>query len=132
MLKTLKYPALAAALCVTQAACTLDALGAGANSNSTLPAVTRVVVISIDGLRGDAVAQMPALSALESRAAWTDSMQTVVPSLTVPGHLSMFTGRDVTSMGVTTNTLDQSAGLALANGPEGGAVARLWMPLRNE
>ena len=114
MLKTLKYPALAAALCATQAACTLDALGAGANSNSTLPAVSRVVVISIDGLRGDAVAQMPALSALESRAAWTDSMQTVVPSLTVPGHLSMFTGRDVTKLGDTTNTLDQSAGLALA------------------
>jgi predicted AlkP superfamily pyrophosphatase or phosphodiesterase len=41
-------------------------------------------------------------------------MQTVVPSLTVPGHLSMFTGRDVTAMGVTTNTLDQSAGLSLA------------------
>lgn len=114
MLKTLKVPALAVVLCVTQAACTLDALGAGANTNSTLPPVSRVVVISVDGLRGDAVAQMPALSALESRAAWTDSMQTVVPSLTVPGHLSMFTGRDVTKLGVTTNTLDQSAGLSLA------------------
>jgi len=114
MLKTLKYPALAAVLCVTQVACTLDALGAGAKTDSSLPAVSRVVVVSIDGLRGDAVRQMPALSALESRAAWTDSMQTVVPSLTVPGHLSMFTGRDVTTMGVTTNTLDQSAGLSLA------------------
>jgi predicted AlkP superfamily pyrophosphatase or phosphodiesterase len=114
MMKTLKYPALAVVLCVTQAACTLDALGAGATSDSVLPAVSRVVVVSIDGLRGDAVQKMPALSALESRAAWTDSMQTVVPSLTVPGHLSMFTGRDVTTMGVTTNTLDQSAGLSLA------------------
>jgi predicted AlkP superfamily pyrophosphatase or phosphodiesterase len=114
MLKTMKYPALAAVLCVTQAACTLDALGAGAKTDSSLPAVSRVVVISIDGLRGDAVRQMPALSALESRAVWTDSMQTVVPSLTVPGHLAMFTGRDVTTMGVTTNTLDQSAGLSLA------------------
>lgn len=114
MLKTLKYTALAAVLCVTQVACTLDALGAGAKTDSSLPAVSRVVVVSIDGLRGDAVQKMPALAALESRAAWTDSMQTVVPSLTVPGHLSMFTGRDVTTMGVTTNTLDQSAGLALA------------------
>lgn len=114
MLKTLKYPALAAVLCVTQVACTLDALGAGAKTDSSLPAVSRVVVVSIDGLRADAVQKMPALAALESRAAWTDSMQTVVPSLTVPGHLSMFTGRDVTTMGVTTNTLDQSAGLALA------------------
>ncbi len=107
-------PALAVVLCVTQAACTIDALGLGGNAASTLPAVSRVVVVSIDGLRGDAVAQMPSLDALRSRAAWTDSMQTVVPSLTVPGHLSMFTGRDVTGLGVNTNTLDQSAGLALA------------------
>src|SRR6476661_4091223 len=114
MLKSLRYPALAAVLSVTQVACTLDALGAGAKNDSSLPAVSRVVVVSIDGLRADAVQKMPALSALESRAAWTDSMQTVVPSLTVPGHLSMFTGRDVTTMGVTTNTLDQSAGLSLA------------------
>ena len=107
-------PALAVVLCVTQVACTIDALGLGGNAASTLPAVSRVVVVSIDGLRGDAVAQMPSLDALRSRAAWTDSMQTVVPSLTVPGHLSMFTGRDVTGLGVNTNTLDQSAGLALA------------------
>lgn len=114
MMKTLKYPALAVALCLTQAACTLDALGARTTNDSVLPAVSRVVVVSIDGLRGDAVKAMPGLSALESRAAWTDSMQTVVPSLTVPGHLSMFTGRDVTTMGVTTNTLTQSDGLSLA------------------
>lgn len=114
MPKTLQYPALALVLCVTQVACTLDALGVGGNSESTLPAVSRVVIVSVDGLRGDAVRTMPALAALEAHAAWTDSMQTVVPSLTVPGHLSMFTGRDVTTMGVTTNTLDQSAGLSLA------------------
>jgi predicted AlkP superfamily pyrophosphatase or phosphodiesterase len=114
MMKLSRYVLLAAGLCATQSACTLDALGLGSGVASTLPAVNRVVVVSIDGLRGDAVKEMPALSALESRAAWTDSMQTVVPSLTVPGHLSMFTGRDVTALGVTTNTLDQSAGLSLA------------------
>jgi predicted AlkP superfamily pyrophosphatase or phosphodiesterase len=114
MMTKLKLPALAVVLCVTQTACTIDALGLGGNATSTLPTVSRVVVVSIDGLRGDALQQMPSLAALRSRAAWTDSMQTVVPSLTVPGHLSMFTGRDVTALGVTTNTLDQSAGLALA------------------
>ena len=114
MMKTFRFPALALVLCVTQSACAIDALGVGGNATSTLPVVSRVVVLSIDGLRGDAVSQMPTLDALRSRAAWTDSMQTVVPSLTVPGHLSMFTGRDVTSLGVQTNTLDQSAGLALA------------------
>ena len=113
-MKMLKWPALAVVLCVTQSACTIDALGVGGNAASTLPVVSRVVVVSIDGLRGDAISRMPAVDALRARAAWTDSMQTVVPSLTVPGHLSMFTGRDVTALGVTSNTLDQSAGLALA------------------
>jgi Uncharacterized proteins of the AP superfamily len=114
MMKHSRHVLLAAGLCFTQSACSLDALGLGSGAASTLPAVSRVVVVSIDGLRGDAVKTMPSLAALESRAAWTDSMQTVVPSLTVPGHLSMFTGRDVTAFGVTTNTLDQSAGLSLA------------------
>ena len=82
-------------------------------SSSTLPTVRRVVVVSVAGMRGDALARMPSLSALRSQAAWTDSMRTVVPSLTVPGHVSMFTGRDATKLGITTNTLDASAGLAL-------------------
>ena len=95
-------------------ACARDgATAPGAAARTTLPAVRRVVLVSVDGLRADAVAAMPALSALRDRALWTDSMQTVVPSLTVPGHLTMFTGRDVTALGITTNTLDQSAGYEL-------------------
>ena len=73
----------------------------------------RVVLVSIDGLRADALERMPVLSALRARAQWSDSMMTVVPSLTVPGHLSLFSGRDVTTMGVTTNSLDESAAIAL-------------------
>src|SRR6478609_5687286 len=68
-------------------------------------------------MRSDSGPELPAPSPPSAESwssAWTDSMQTVVPSLTVPGHLAMFTGRDVTTMGVTTNTLDQSAGLSLA------------------
>ena len=75
--------------------------------------VRRVVLVSIDGLRADALEHMPTLSALRARAQWSDSMMTVVPSLTVPGHLSLFSGRDVTTLGVTTNTLDETAALAL-------------------
>ena len=75
--------------------------------------VRRVVLVSVDGLRADALDRMPVLSALRARAQWSDSMMTVVPSLTVPGHLSLFSGRDVTTMGVTTNSLDQSAAVAL-------------------
>ncbi|HEX2778074.1 MAG TPA: alkaline phosphatase family protein [Gemmatimonadaceae bacterium] len=107
-------PALAVLVSAALAACGHDgATAPDATPHTTLPAVDRVVVVSIDGLRGDALPWMPALDALRARAAWTDSMQTVVPSLTVPGHLTMFTGRDVTKLGVTTNTLDQQAGYAL-------------------
>ena len=77
------------------------------------PPVHRVVLVTVDGLRADALAHMPALSALRARAQWSDSMQTVVPSLTVPGHLSLFSGRDVTTLGLTTNSLDETAALAL-------------------
>ena len=77
------------------------------------PAVGRVVLVTVDGLRADALTHMPALSALRDRAQWSDSMQTVVPSLTVPGHLSLFSGRDVTTLGVTTNSLDETAAMAL-------------------
>jgi predicted AlkP superfamily pyrophosphatase or phosphodiesterase len=75
--------------------------------------VRRLVLVSVDGLRADALERMPALSALRPRAQWSDSMLTVVPSLTVPGHLSLFSGRDVTTMGVSTNALDESAAIAL-------------------
>lgn len=81
---------------------------------STLPVVRRVVVVSVDGLRADALSRMPMVDELRVHAAWTDSMRTVVPSLTVPGHVSMFTGRDATKLGITDNTLDASDGLALA------------------
>lgn len=99
------------ALFAAQTGCAADAaLGPDA---SDLPAVKRVVVISVDGLRGDALGAMPALAAMRGSAAWTDSMETIVPSLTVPGHLAMFTGRDVSRFGITTNVLDQAAGFAL-------------------
>lgn len=104
-----RFLLLAAAL----TACAGTEPSAPAAEHPELPPVQRVVLISVDGLRGDALAQMPALSALRSAGAWTDSMLTVAPSLTVPGHLAMFTGRDVTQLGITTNTLDQTAGIAL-------------------
>ncbi len=114
------YLALAIAT-IAAGACTIDvstqpATTSGSTSvtDPSLPMVRRAVVVSVDGLRGDALAQMPAMSALRSRAIWTDSMQTIVPSLTAPGHLAMFTGRDVTKFGIVNNTLDENTGFALA------------------
>ena len=103
-------------LCATLAAALVGSVATGCGiapaENEGLPA-RRVVLVSVDGLRADALAEMPALSALRARAQWTDSMQTVVPAITVPGHLSLFSGRDVTTLGVTTNDLDERAAIAL-------------------
>ena len=76
---------------------------------SPLPTVERVVLVSVDGLRADAAMRMPALGELRARGLWTDSMRTVLPALTVPGHLSMFSGRDVTTIGIRDNSLDTTA-----------------------
>jgi predicted AlkP superfamily pyrophosphatase or phosphodiesterase len=72
------------------------------------------VLVSVDGLRGDAMAHMPQLSALAAAGASTTVMTTVLPSLTVPGHLSMLSGRDVTRYGITSNALDSLQALRFA------------------
>lgn len=72
--------------------------------------VRRVVLISLDGVRADALPYLPTVSALTQRAVWTDAMETVVPALTLPAHLAMLSGRDVTEYGITVNTMD--AGIA--------------------
>lgn len=109
----MKYPKLLrAALCATLSACAADRAAAPSGETGA-PAVSRVVLVSVDGLRGDALQHMPALQALRARAAWTDSMLSVTPALTVPGHLAMFTGRDVTRFGLVSNTLDRAAGATL-------------------
>ena len=83
------------------------------DGTSPPPVVQRVVLVSVDGLRGDAMRDMPMLSSLAERGMWTDSMQTVVPALTVPGHLAMLTGRDVTTLGVRINEIDSTAAFGL-------------------
>ncbi len=93
--------------------------GAGGDATPTGPVITatkydRVVLISIDGMRGDALVRSSVLADLTLRAAWTDSMRTIVPSMTVPGHLSMLTGRDVTTFGIRDNTFDSGTGAQLA------------------
>ncbi len=54
----------------------------------------KVTIISIDGLRGDAVAQaaVPNILGLARRGAYTWKAETVYPSMTLPAHTSMLTG----------------------------------------
>lgn len=58
------------------------------------PEIKRVVIISIDGLRPDALelADTPTLDNLIARGAYSPSAQTVKPSFTLPGHVSMLDG----------------------------------------
>jgi len=67
----------------------------------------RVVLVSIEGLRADAIAQWqpPTLSALlASGATWSDA-RTILPTLTVPAHLSMWSGQGPDAHGVANDTL---------------------------
>jgi arylsulfatase A-like enzyme len=56
----------------------------------------KVAVLSVDGLRADAVAktELPNLRALVARGAYTYAARTVTPSETLPGHASMLSGEE--------------------------------------
>lgn len=56
--------------------------------------ITHVVVISLDGLRPDAIpqAEMPNLTALAERGAFSWTAQTIDPPGTLPAHASLLTG----------------------------------------
>ena len=70
----------------------------------------RVVLITFDGLRPDAISQddMPNLWRVAKQGAATSHAQTVIPSLTLPSHTSMMTGLIPERHGITWN--DDAAG----------------------
>ncbi|MDX1994105.1 MAG: alkaline phosphatase family protein [bacterium] len=65
----------------------------------------RVVVISLDGARPDALlmAETPNLQALAARGAYTWTASTTFPPVTIPAHSSILTGLDTSEQGVTWN-----------------------------
>ena len=67
------------------------------------PAPPRVALISIDGLRPDALSEdrTPNILALAERGAFAIAAQTIVPSTTLPGHASMLTGVEPSAHGIT-------------------------------
>ena len=58
------------------------------------PTIARVLIVTFDGLRPDAIAEanMVNVLALMQSGAYTLSAQTIMPSLTLPAHASMFVG----------------------------------------
>ena len=90
------------------AALAIPAVAAAADSTATPVArVSRhVVIVSIDGLRPDAIATFGAknLLRLMREGTYTLKAQTILPSKTLPSHTSMLTGVDVGGHGISWNS----------------------------
>jgi len=71
-----------------------------------------VVIISLDGLRPDAISQapMPNVQALAQRGAYSFSAQTIFPPVTLPSHASMLTGQPPEIHGVLWNDYEPARG----------------------
>ena len=79
------------------------------------PHASRVLILSIDGLRPDAIyaAPMPNLIALMQNSAYTLNAQTVFPSVTLVSHASMLTGLCPSKHGVDWNDYIPENGVAV-------------------
>lgn len=83
-------------------------------SLTPMPPIWRVLIVSYDGLRPDAIAQapMPNLQALMQAGAYSLTAQTTFPSATLPGHASMLLGMCPQKHGVDWNDYDPTQGYA--------------------
>jgi arylsulfatase A-like enzyme len=79
---------------------------------TTAPAIERVLIFSLDGLRADALTPegTPNILALAAAGASTFSAQTILPSSTLPSHGSMLSGYEVAEHGLTWNDYIPSNG----------------------
>ena len=66
----------------------------------------KVILISIDGMRPDGVVNCgnPYVAEMMKKGAYTLTAQTVIPSVTLPCHTSMFHSVTPERHGTTTNT----------------------------
>ena len=74
----------------------------------------KVLLILIDGMRPDAMVQIPAAKQFMGKAAYKLEGTTVYPSCTLPCHMSLFYSRPPLTHGVTSNTY--TARVRLKNG----------------
>ncbi|MCC6170112.1 MAG: alkaline phosphatase family protein [Caldilineaceae bacterium] len=80
------------------------AAGASAQTEP-LPRAKRVVLFMLDGCRPDALetAHTPVIDRLRREGVWTAQARTVMPSITLPCHTSLFYSAHPEQHGVTTN-----------------------------
>ncbi len=81
---------------------------------SPLPAARRVLILSLDGMRPDAIAQapMPKLIALMQNGAYSLTAQTILPSGTLMAHASMLAGLCPDKHGIDWDYYDPDLGYA--------------------
>jgi arylsulfatase A-like enzyme len=84
-------------------------------TSSPRPLAERVIIISFDGLRPDAIGKAPMtnLIALMQTSAYTLGAQTTLPSSTLPAHASMLSGMCPAKHGVYWNDYVPENGYAL-------------------
>jgi hypothetical protein len=77
-------------------------------------ATERVVLISVDGLRADALERYgpPNLARMAAEGAYSDRARTVVPSLTAPAHLSLFSGAPPEEHGIFGDDIEYTEAMA--------------------
>jgi hypothetical protein len=71
-------------------------------------AARRVLLVSIDGLRADAIARYspPTLARIAGEGAYTTAARTVSPALTTPAHLSLLSGVGPEKHGIWSDDLE--------------------------
>lgn len=74
--------------------------------------LNKIILISIDGLRPDALAlaDTPTLDALRAAGAYSPTAQAVLPSVTLVNHASMLGGMAPEKHGITWNVFDPESG----------------------
>ena len=66
--------------------------------------MSKVLLILLDGMRSDALGNIPLVEELKKTSTWCMDAQTVLPSVTLPCHMSLFHSVDPERHGTTTNT----------------------------
>lgn len=81
-------------------------------TSTSSPKAQRVLIISIDGLRPDGLlrSNIPRISELINGSAASFTAQTVFPSVTLPAHASMLSGRCVSKHGITWDDYEPDKG----------------------